>query len=36
MLDGRALFVKLTGPRDAVAAQHEALLAFCRSMKVSL
>jgi len=36
MLDGRALFVKLAGPRDAVAAEHDALLAFCRSMKVSL
>jgi len=36
MLSGRALFVKLTGPRDAVEAQHAALLAFCRSMKASL
>jgi len=36
MLAGRALFVKLTGPRDAVAAQHEALLAFCRSLRASL
>lgn len=36
MLAGRALFVKLTGPRDAVEAQHAALLAFCRSMEVSL
>jgi hypothetical protein len=36
LLDGRALFVKLAGPRDAVEAQHAALLAFCRSMKASL
>jgi hypothetical protein len=36
MLAGRALFVKMAGPRDAVEAQHAALLAFCRSMKASL
>lgn len=35
LLDGRALFVKLTGPRDAVEAQHAALIAFCRSIKAS-
>jgi hypothetical protein len=35
MLDGRALFVKLAGPRAEVEAQHAALLAFCRSMKVA-
>ena len=35
LLDGRALFVKLTGPRGAVEAQHAALIAFCRSIEAS-
>ncbi len=34
MLPDRALFVKLAGPRDAVAGQHGALLEFCRSLRV--
>jgi hypothetical protein len=36
MLGGHSLFVKMAGPRDAVEAQHAALLAFCRSMRASL
>jgi hypothetical protein len=36
LLPDRALFVKLAGPREAVEAQHLALLAFCRSMEASL
>lgn len=31
-LPGRALFVKLIGPRDAALAQREAFRAFCRSL----
>jgi hypothetical protein len=34
-LGDRALFVKLAGSRDAVQAQHAALLDFCKSLKAA-
>jgi len=33
LLPGRALFVKMTGPRDAVAGQRPALVEFCKSLR---
>jgi hypothetical protein len=33
-LPGRSVFVKLTGPRDAVDGQRAALLQFCDSLRV--
>ena len=35
MLSERALFVKMTGPRDAVEAQHAAFVEFCKSLKAA-
>jgi len=34
LLPERAVFVKMTGPRDAVEGQRAALLEFCRSLEV--